>query len=112
MLFVYHAVIATLTSHKLFIVKPSTEFLFSRKLVESLIRFDIVLQDDLDLYDGTGSRVLLPSKRSSDEPDGVGTVHTQEALRELFQQVSNMPESAKKKKFIRQVIHNFYFFEV
>ncbi|XP_062864565.1 rho GTPase-activating protein 19 [Trichomycterus rosablanca] len=59
-------------------------------------------KDDMDLYDGAVSRGALPSKRSSEEPDGVGTMHTQEALRELFQQVSKMPDSAKKKKIIRQ----------
>lgn len=29
--------------------------------------------------------------------------YTESALRELYQQVSNMPQSAKKKKLIRQV---------
>lgn len=32
----------------------------------------------------------------------VGGGHTEAALRELYQQVSTMPESAKKKKLIRQ----------
>ena len=35
----------------------------------------------------------------------VGQNHTAVALRELYQQVSSMPESAKKKKLIRQVSH-------
>lgn len=30
--------------------------------------------------------------------------YTESALRELYQQVSSMPESAKKKKLIRQVL--------
>lgn len=34
---------------------------------------------------------------------GVSQDYTETALRELYQQVNNMPESAKKKKLIRQV---------
>ncbi|XP_053475560.1 rho GTPase-activating protein 19 [Ictalurus furcatus] len=56
-------------------------------------------KDDMELYAGAGVRGL-PTKRSSEE-DG-SQLHTQEALRELFQHVSNMPESTKKKKLIRQ----------
>ncbi|GAA6070582.1 rho GTPase-activating protein 19, partial [Tachysurus ichikawai] len=57
--------------------------------------------DDTALCAVAGVRGL-PSKRSSEE-DGTGNQqHTQEALRELFQHVSNMPDSTKKKKLIRQ----------
>lgn len=58
----------------------------------------------MELYAGAGVRGL-PTKRSSEE-DG-SQLHTQEALRELFQHVSNMPDSTKKKKLIRQVTHCF-----
>lgn len=43
-----------------------------------------------------------------EESSSGGDRHTQEALRELFDHVSNMPESAKKKKLIRQVLHPCY----
>ncbi|KAG9260119.1 rho GTPase-activating protein 19 [Astyanax mexicanus] len=63
-------------------------------------------KDDMELCSGTVSRTRLPSKRSSDEHDGGGQQqqqhHTQDALRDLFNHVTNMPESAKKKKLIRQ----------
>ncbi|XP_072526466.1 rho GTPase-activating protein 19 [Salminus brasiliensis] len=59
-------------------------------------------KDDMELCTGVVSRSRLPSKRSSDEHDGGGQLHTQDALRELFHHVTNMPESAKKKKLIRQ----------
>lgn len=35
---------------------------------------------------------------------GVSQDYTETALRELYQQVNSMPESAKKKKLIRQVL--------
>lgn len=56
----------------------------------------------MELYAGAGTRGL-PSKRSSEEDGGPNQEHTQDALRELFQHVSNMPDSTKKKKLIRQV---------
>ncbi|KAM9449737.1 rho GTPase-activating protein 19 [Clarias gariepinus] len=58
-------------------------------------------KDDLELCAGAGVRGL-PSKRSSEEDCSGCQQHTQEALRDLFQHVSNMPESTKKKKLIRQ----------
>lgn len=61
----------------------------------------------MELCAGAGVRGL-PSKRSSEDDGGTSSQqHTQEALRELFQQVSNMPESTKKKKLIRQVTQRF-----
>lgn len=45
-----------------------------------------------------------PSKRPLVESSSEGPEqHTQEALRELYNHVNNMPESAKKKKLMRQV---------
>ncbi|XP_066516882.1 rho GTPase-activating protein 19 isoform X2 [Hoplias malabaricus] len=57
-------------------------------------------KEDLEQYAGAVSRSVLPAKRGSDEPDN--GQHTQEALHELFQHVTNMPDSTKKKKLIRQ----------
>ncbi|XP_076867734.1 rho GTPase-activating protein 19 [Brachyhypopomus gauderio] len=59
-------------------------------------------KDDMALSAAAGSRRPLPSKRTSDEQNGDVQQHTHEALRDLFAHVSNMPESAKKKKLIRQ----------
>uniref|UniRef100_A0A4W4HN47 Rho GTPase-activating protein 19 n=1 Tax=Electrophorus electricus TaxID=8005 RepID=A0A4W4HN47_ELEEL len=59
-------------------------------------------KDDMALYTGAVSRGLLSSKRNSDEQCGGEQQHTHEALRDLFIHVSHMPESAKKKKLIRQ----------
>ncbi|KAL6466401.1 hypothetical protein MHYP_G00242050 [Metynnis hypsauchen] len=58
-------------------------------------------KDDLELYAGVVNQSLLPTKRSSEELDG-GQQHTHDALRELFNHVTNMPDSTKKKKLIRQ----------
>ncbi|XP_046699544.1 rho GTPase-activating protein 19 [Silurus meridionalis] len=57
-------------------------------------------KDDLELC--AGAVRGPPSKRSSEADGSGGQKHTQEALRELFQHVSTMPDSAKKKKLIRQ----------
>ncbi|RXM29810.1 Rho GTPase-activating protein 19, partial [Acipenser ruthenus] len=64
-------------------------------------------KDDLDLLPSQGSKGLLPSKRNCidppcSQPDD-SRYHTEEALKELFRHVHNMPESAKKKKIVRQV---------
>uniref|UniRef100_A0A3Q4B7S2 Rho GTPase-activating protein 19 n=1 Tax=Mola mola TaxID=94237 RepID=A0A3Q4B7S2_MOLML len=50
-------------------------------------------KDDLTLWDVCGPCTIRPSETQS---------YTESALKELYQQVSNMPESAKKKKLIRQ----------
>ena len=65
-------------------------------------------QDDMDLGGCIPhlSVTVVPSKRPCVEDSSTGAApHTQEALRELFNHVSNMPDSAKKKKLIRQVPH-------
>lgn len=48
------------------------------------------------------------SGNSSKELTDTGT-YTESALRELYHQVNNMPESAKKKKLIRQVSVKYSF---
>lgn len=66
-------------------------------------------QDDLDLLTSPGSKELQPLK--SQKRSRLDSCHqeetqqrTEEALRELFRHVHNMPDSAKKKKLIRQVV--------
>ncbi|XP_030628099.1 rho GTPase-activating protein 19-like [Chanos chanos] len=62
----------------------------------------LLSKDDMELR-GAVSHGLQSFKRSCEEAaDGSSQEHTQEALRELFQHVNNMPESAKKKRLIRQ----------
>ncbi|OXB67348.1 hypothetical protein ASZ78_010906, partial [Callipepla squamata] len=64
-------------------------------------------KDDLDLLTSPGSKELQPLK--SQKRSRLDSCHqeetqqrTEEALRELFRHVHNMPDSAKKKKLIRQ----------
>ncbi|XP_074963499.1 rho GTPase-activating protein 19 isoform X2 [Phalacrocorax aristotelis] len=64
-------------------------------------------KDDLDLLTSPGSKELQPLK--SQKRSRLDTCHqeetqqrTEEALKELFRHVHNMPDSAKKKKLIRQ----------
>lgn len=66
-------------------------------------------QDDLDLLTTPGSKELQPLK--SQKRSRLDTCNqeetqqrTEEALKELFRHVHNMPDSAKKKKLIRQVV--------
>lgn len=65
-------------------------------------------QDDLDLLTSPGSKELQPLKpQKRGRLDSCHQEETQQrteaALRELFRHVHNMPDSAKKKKLIRQV---------
>lgn len=57
--------------------------------------------------DGSGAAVSSaypsPSVRSNTEKSSESLSYTETALRELYQQVNSMPESAKKKKLIRKV---------
>lgn len=73
----------------------------------------VLCQDDLDLLAASSSpaqRTVLPLKRtavlgpSSQEHQSPAQQYTEEALKELFRHVHhNMPDSAKKKKLVRQV---------
>ncbi|XP_024152634.1 rho GTPase-activating protein 19 isoform X2 [Oryzias melastigma] len=64
--------------------------------------------DDLTLCSGSefgsGAAVVYPSPsvRTNTEKSSESLSYTETALRELYQQVSSMPESAKKKKLIRK----------
>lgn len=71
-------------------------------------------QDDLDVLPVTGSparRRVPPLKRAAalgpnaeEQCPSPGQQYTEEALKELFRHVhQNMPDSAKKKKLVRQV---------
>ncbi|KAM4607463.1 rho GTPase-activating protein 19-like [Polymixia lowei] len=77
-------------------------------------------KDDLALCAGAGARAVTGDMVADSAPSpalrtgaavfssacstgsSVSQSHTEAALRELYQQVSSMPESAKKKKLIRQ----------
>ncbi|CAG09355.1 unnamed protein product, partial [Tetraodon nigroviridis] len=65
-------------------------------------------KDDLTLCSGTTSGAMSAAAPASPSPSqqklkgGVSLDYTESALRELYQQVNNMPASAKKKKLIRQ----------
>ncbi|XP_039338719.1 rho GTPase-activating protein 19 isoform X3 [Mauremys reevesii] len=64
-------------------------------------------KDDLDLLTSAGSKELQPlksQKRSRLDPSHREETqqHTEEALKELFHHIHSMPDSAKKKKLIRQ----------
>lgn len=64
----------------------------------------VVVQDDLELLSVSGSPFPQACKRSGAKVPLDPENHTEEALRELYQHVTdNMPNSAKKKKLIRQV---------
>ncbi|XP_036404244.1 rho GTPase-activating protein 19 [Megalops cyprinoides] len=59
-------------------------------------------RDDLDLLPANGGEDAAPAKRPCQDA-GSSQHHTEEALKELFRHVNhNMPDSAKKKKLIRQ----------
>uniref|UniRef100_A0A3P9HGG4 Rho GTPase-activating protein 19 n=1 Tax=Oryzias latipes TaxID=8090 RepID=A0A3P9HGG4_ORYLA len=71
------------------------------------------LQSNDDMLLGSGSEdgsaaavssaYPSPSVRSNTEKSSESLSYTETALRELYQQVNSMPESAKKKKLIRKV---------
>lgn len=64
-------------------------------------------QDDSTLCSGAEKGPAAAATEASPPPSITVTsdaqTYTESALRELYQQVNNMPESAKKKKLIRQV---------
>lgn len=61
----------------------------------------------MTLFSGTttGTKsAVMPGSPSPSRLKGEDALdYTESALRELYQQVNNMPDSAKKKKLIRQV---------
>lgn len=74
----------------------------------------VLCQDDLELLASSSSpaqRTVLPLKRaaalgpgSQEQCQSPANQYTEEALKELFRHVHhNMPDSAKKKKLVRQV---------
>uniref|UniRef100_A0A8B9ZAS4 Rho-GAP domain-containing protein n=1 Tax=Anas platyrhynchos TaxID=8839 RepID=A0A8B9ZAS4_ANAPL len=83
----------------------------SQKLFKVSVLWGLALRapsDDLDLLTSPGSKELQPLK--SQKRGRLDSCHQEEtqqrteaALRELFRHVHNMPDSAKKKKLIRQL---------
>ncbi|XP_078079106.1 rho GTPase-activating protein 19 isoform X2 [Mustelus asterias] len=68
-----------------------------------------VIRDDLDLLPASNCPDSLPSNSAKRNrlhsvlrPKEETQQHTEEALKELFKHVSNMPDSAKKKRLVRQ----------
>lgn len=83
----------------------------------------LLSQDDLELLAASSSpaRTVLPLKRtavlgpsSQEQCQSPAQQYTEEALKELFRHVHhNMPDSAKKKKLVRQVhIRVFFSFQL
>lgn len=67
----------------------------------------VVVQDDLELLSVSGSPFTQACKRSGAKVRLDSENHTEEALKELYQHVTDyMPNSAKKKKLIRQVLYH------
>uniref|UniRef100_A0A671R8W3 Rho GTPase-activating protein 19 n=1 Tax=Sinocyclocheilus anshuiensis TaxID=1608454 RepID=A0A671R8W3_9TELE len=61
-------------------------------------------KDDLELLSVSGSPFMSACKRSAARVRSDSDSHTEEALRELYRHVTHhMPNSAKKKKLIRQL---------
>ncbi|XP_003201186.1 rho GTPase-activating protein 19 [Danio rerio] len=61
-------------------------------------------KDDLELLSVSGSPFISACKRSGERVRLDSDNHTEEALKELYRHVTdNMPNSAKKKKLIRQL---------
>lgn len=82
--------------------------------IESTLTCPLLTQDDLELLAASSSpaqRRVLPLKRaaplgssSQEQCQSPAQQYTEEALKELFRHVhQNMPDSAKKKKLVRQV---------
>lgn len=80
----------------------------------SAVAVRLLAQDDLELLAVSSSpaqRAALPLKRtalgapgSQEQHQSPAQQYTEEALKELFRHVHhNMPDSAKKKKLVRQV---------
>ncbi|KAL2082926.1 hypothetical protein ACEWY4_020699 [Coilia grayii] len=92
-----------------FLIKHSQKLFRAPAYIRELARMHFIgskAKDDMDLGGVCSPHLrvsVAPAKRPCLEDSSSGAEqHTQEALRELFNHVSNMPESAKKKKLIRQ----------
>ncbi|XP_063047853.1 rho GTPase-activating protein 19 isoform X2 [Engraulis encrasicolus] len=88
-----------------FLIKHSQKLFRAPAYIRELARMHFIgskAKDEVDLVGLCGSPGA-PSKRPLVESSSEGPEqHTQEALRELYNHVNNMPESAKKKKLMRQ----------
>ncbi|XP_041064980.1 rho GTPase-activating protein 19 isoform X2 [Carcharodon carcharias] len=107
--------IAKLNNGTAFLIKHSQKLFRAPAYIRELARLQFtgsklsVIRDDLDLLSAPDCPDLLISKsakrnrlhsvlRSQEDTQQ----HTEEALKELFKHVSNMPNSAKKKRLVRQ----------
>uniref|UniRef100_A0A4W5NLG1 Rho GTPase-activating protein 19 n=1 Tax=Hucho hucho TaxID=62062 RepID=A0A4W5NLG1_9TELE len=94
-----------------FLIKHSQKLFRAPAYVKEHARMHFTGSTTSQFMDGLalcgGGAHPSPSKRAVTCTDGTtsSNTHTELALRELYQQVSSMPESAKKKKLIRQVGH-------
>ncbi|XP_078421110.1 rho GTPase-activating protein 19 isoform X2 [Cetorhinus maximus] len=107
--------IAKLNNGTAFLIKHSQKLFRAPAYIRELARLQFtgsklsVIRDDLDLLSAPDCPDLFISKsakrnrlhsvlRSQEDTQQ----HTEEALKELFKHVSNMPNSAKKKRLVRQ----------
>ncbi|XP_048406756.1 rho GTPase-activating protein 19 isoform X3 [Stegostoma tigrinum] len=107
--------ITKLNNSTAFLIKHSQKLFRAPAYIRELARLQFtgsklsMIRDDLDLLPAQDCPDLLIMK--SAKRNGLHSVsrfkeetqqHTEEALKELFKHVSNMPNSAKKRKFVRQ----------
>uniref|UniRef100_A0A8C9R9K8 Rho GTPase-activating protein 19 n=2 Tax=Scleropages formosus TaxID=113540 RepID=A0A8C9R9K8_SCLFO len=92
-----------------FLIKHSQKLFRAPPYIRELARMQFAgsktlqSKDDLDLLPSHEAEdPAAPSKRTC--PDVSAGPHTEEALKELFRHVTNMPDSARKKKLIRQFV--------
>ncbi|XP_067909326.1 rho GTPase-activating protein 19 isoform X2 [Heterodontus francisci] len=107
--------ISKLNNGMAFLIKHSQKLFRAPAYIRELARLQFtgsklsVSRDDLDLLPAPDCQDLLimkAAKRSRLQsvlrPKEETQQHTEEALKELFKHVNNMPDSAKKKRLVRQ----------
>uniref|UniRef100_UPI0037E862CD rho GTPase-activating protein 19-like n=1 Tax=Semicossyphus pulcher TaxID=241346 RepID=UPI0037E862CD len=108
-----------------FLIRHSQKLFKAPAYIEEYTRFyytgskTLQSKDDLTLCSGTQDKETMPAVTAASPSPSLRTMggeasststsrscetqsYTESALRELYEQVNNMPESAKKKKLIRQ----------
>ncbi|XP_078079105.1 rho GTPase-activating protein 19 isoform X1 [Mustelus asterias] len=107
--------ITKLNNGTAFLIKHSQKLFRAPAYIRELARLQFagsklsVIRDDLDLLPASNCPDSLPSNSAKRNrlhsvlrPKEETQQHTEEALKELFKHVSNMPDSAKKKRLVRQ----------
>ncbi|XP_067858053.1 rho GTPase-activating protein 19 isoform X2 [Heptranchias perlo] len=107
--------ITRLNNGAAFMIKHSQKLFRAPAYIRELARLQFtgskisLSKDDLDLLPAPvcPNLLIIKSQKRSRLNSVLGPKedtqqHTEEALKELFKHVSNMPESAKKKRFVRQ----------